>query len=64
MPIKGCDLKSLWNEEPVAILTAVQAFVVLLVTFGVDITKEQAGAILAFTAAVLGLITRRKVTPA
>lgn len=57
-------MKNLWNDEPVAVLGAVQAGVTLLVTFGVPISKEQAGAIATFTAAVLTVIARHKVTPA
>lgn len=56
-------MKTLWNREPVAILAVIQCAIVLLTTFGVSITKEQAGAIIAFSAAVLGLIARQKVTP-
>lgn len=56
-------MKNLWNREPVAILAVIQCAIVLLVAFGVNVTKEQAGAIIAFAAAVLGLIARQKVTP-
>lgn len=52
----------IWEEEPVAILGAVEAFVVLITTFGIDLTKQQAGAISLFSAAVLTVVARRKVT--
>ena len=64
-------LRDLWggltdriNGEPVAVLAVVQMGVALGVTFGLHLTLEQVGAITAFTAAVLGLIARQKVTPA
>ena len=57
-------LKFLFGQEPVLILGAVQAGIALFVSFGLGLEPEQTGAILAFTAAVLSLIARRKVTPA
>ena len=56
-------MKSLWNREPALILGVVQAILGLLLAFGVDLTSEQIGMILAVTAAVLALVTRTKVTP-
>lgn len=56
-------MSNLWNREPVMFLAVVQTGLALLLAFGVALTKEQVGAILAFTAAVLGLIVRRKVSP-
>jgi uncharacterized protein (DUF697 family) len=53
----------IWNREPVLFLTVVQTVVTLVVSFGLDLTAEQAGAIIATTAAVLGLIARTRVTP-
>jgi nitrate/nitrite transporter NarK len=64
-------LRDLWgglvdrvNGEPVAVLAVVQMAVALGVSFGLGLTSDQVGAITAFTAAVLGLIARQKVTPA
>jgi hypothetical protein len=54
---------SLWGREPAAILALIQAVIVLAVVFGLKLTTEQTGAILAVSAIVLGLITRSKVTP-
>jgi uncharacterized protein (DUF697 family) len=51
------------NREPALILAAVQAIVALVVSFGLDLTGEQVGSIVAVSAAVLGIIVRRKVTP-
>ena len=56
-------MKSLWNREPAAILAALQAIIAVAVSFGLDLSAEQVGGILAATAAVLGLITRSKVSP-
>jgi len=53
-----------FGREPVLILTAVQAALALAVAFGLDLSNEQTGAIIALSAAVLGVITRSKVTPA
>ncbi len=55
---------NLWNREPTMVLALVQGVIVLGVAFGLRLTPEQTGAILALTAVVLGLITRTQVTPA
>lgn len=57
------DTPNLWGREPALILAAVQAALALAVGFGLEVTAEQVALILAFTAAVLGLITRQQVTP-
>ena len=54
---------TLWGREPAMVLALVQAIIVLGVAFGLKLTPEQTGAILAVTAIVLGLITRSQVTP-
>lgn len=51
------------DREPALILAAVQSIIALIVAFGLDLSAEQVGAIVAVTAAVLGVITRSKVTP-
>lgn len=56
-------MSTLWGREPAVILSLVQAAIVLAVSFGLRLTPEQTGAILALTAVALGLITRTKVTP-
>lgn len=56
-------MQSLWNREPALVLAVVQTVLALLIAFGADLSAEQVGAILAVSAAVLGLITRQKVTP-
>ena len=54
---------NLWGREPAMVLALVQAVIVLGVAFGLKLSAEQTGAILAVTALVLGLITRSQVSP-
>jgi hypothetical protein len=54
---------NLWGREPAMVLAFVQAVIVLLVAFGLQLQPEQTAAILALTAILLGLITRSQVTP-
>jgi hypothetical protein len=54
----------MFGREPALIIGVVQALVALAVGFGLDITEEQVGLILAGVAAVLALVTRSQVTPA
>lgn len=56
-------MKSLWSREPAAILGALQAVIALAISFGLELSAEQVGAVVAATAAVLALITRSQVTP-
>jgi hypothetical protein len=56
-------VKNLWSREPAAILGALQAVIALALSFGLELSTEQVGAILAATAAVLGLVTRSRVSP-
>jgi hypothetical protein len=51
------------RSEPVAAQAVVQAGLALVCAFGAHLTVEQIGATLAFSAAVLGLITRQLVSP-
>lgn len=53
----------MFKREPAVIIGLVQAGLALVVSFGVDLTIEQTGAILAFAAGVLGFVTRSQVTP-
>lgn len=55
---------NLLDREPAMTLAVVQAIIVLAVSFGLELSTEQTAAILATTAAVLGWITRSKVSPA
>ena len=54
---------NLWKTEPALILAVIQAGLALGVAFGLKWTAEQVGMITAFTAAVLGLVTRSRVSP-
>lgn len=51
------------RKEPAIVAGVVQAVLGLLLAFGVDLSTEQTGAILAVTAAVLALFVRSQVTP-
>ncbi len=51
------------SNEPALILGAVQAAIALAIGFGIHISTEQMGLIMAFVAAVLAIILRQKVTP-
>lgn len=52
-----------FGREPAMILAAVQAVIALVTAFGLDLSGEQIGAIMAVSAAVLGVVTRQSVTP-
>ena len=54
---------TMFNREPALILAAIQALLAVAVGFGLDVTPEQVGLILAATAAVIGVITRSRVEP-
>jgi diacylglycerol kinase len=56
-------LQNLWGREPAMVLAFVQAIIVLAVAFGLQLTADQTGAIVAVTAIILGLLTRSQVTP-
>ena len=51
------------GREPVMFSALAAAIIYLLTEFGVPITDSQQAAIMAVTLAVLGLLTRSKVTP-
>lgn len=51
------------NKEPALILGALQAVLAVAVGFGLDITPEQFGLIMAAAAAIASVIVRQKVTP-
>lgn len=56
-------MKSLFNREPAAVLAAVQSALALMLAFGVKLSTEQVGTIVAVTSAILGLVVRSQVTP-
>lgn len=53
---------SLFNREPAVILGLVQSALALAIGFGLNLSTEQVGLILAFSAAVLAFVTRSQVT--
>ncbi len=55
-------MNNFWKAEPTMILAVLNSGIALLITFGVHLTVEQAGAIMAFSSTVLGLVTRSQVT--
>jgi hypothetical protein len=57
-------MSDLWGREPAAVVAFVQAVIALAVAFGLELTPEQVGAVVATTALALGLVTRSRVTPA
>lgn len=52
------------KTEPAVVVSLVAALIALAVSFGVNLTAEQTGAILAVVQIVAGLVIRSKVTPA
>lgn len=52
------------RREPALVTGAVGAVLALVVAFGFELSGEQTGAIMAVVTAVLGFVTRAKVTPA
>lgn len=51
------------KSEPVLVYGLVQALLGLGLAFGLKLSTEQVGAILAVTASALALLVRRAVTP-
>jgi hypothetical protein len=52
----------LWGREPAMVVAFIQATLVLGLAFGLSLTVDQMGAILAVVAIALGLLTRSQVT--
>lgn len=51
------------NREPALILGLVGALIALAVGFGLNVTQEQVGLIMAAVVALLSFLTRSQVTP-
>ena len=51
------------RNEPALVVAFVAAAIALGIAFGLELTAEQQGAITAFVVAVLGFVTRSKVSP-
>ncbi len=56
-------VKTIWGREPVLILAFIQAMIALLSVFVLHWNAEQTGVMMAFAAAILGLIARSQVSP-
>lgn len=54
---------TIFDREPVLFMAVIQAAIALGAAFGLNLDGVQVAALTAFSAAVLGLIARRKVTP-
>jgi len=57
------NLSNLWGREPALLLGLLQAAIALAVVFGLELPQGAEAAILAFSAALLAVITRSQVTP-
>jgi hypothetical protein len=56
-------MSRLLAREPVAVLGVLQALLAIAIAFGMTLTVEQEGLILAGSAAILALLARAYVTP-
>jgi hypothetical protein len=57
------DFSNILKNEPVLITGFIQAVLGLLLAFGISVSDEQVGAIMAATAILLALLARAFVTP-
>jgi membrane protein implicated in regulation of membrane protease activity len=53
----------MFGREPAVILGAIQAVLALGLSFGLQLTPEKMGAIMAAAAAIIALLVRRQVSP-
>lgn len=53
----------MFGREPALIIGAIQALIAVGIGFGLQVTPEQFGLIMAAVAAVLALVTRSQVSP-
>ena len=51
------------RREPALVSGLVSAVIALAVSFGLDWTAEQVGAVMAVVVAILAVVTRQQVTP-
>lgn len=54
-------MRRLLTAEPALLIGAIQATLALAVAFGLELSAEQVGAIVATTGAVMALVTRQAV---
>ena len=53
----------MWNKEPALIVGFVGAAIALGVSFGLPVSAEQVGFVMAFVTAGLAFVTRSQVSP-
>ncbi len=51
------------KSEPAAIAGAIEAILALVIAFGIKLSVDQVGAIMAVVTAVLAVLVRQSVTP-
>lgn len=54
---------NLLKSEPAAIAGAIEAVLALVIAFGIKLSVDQVGAIMAVVTAVLAVFVRQSVTP-
>lgn len=53
----------IWKREPVLLMGVIQTALELLVAFGLQLSAQQVGALVAASASVLSFLARRQVAP-
>lgn len=56
-------MSNLWGREPALIIGAISALIAVAMGFGLDISQEQFGLVMAAVSAVLSVVTRSQVSP-
>jgi hypothetical protein len=56
-------LSNLYGRQPVMLLALLQAGLAMLMGFGLHLTGDQVALVVAFSAALLGVLTQTQVTP-
>jgi hypothetical protein len=56
-------VKKLWDAEPAVLVSLVSAILSLGVSFGLQLSAEQTGAILTVFQLTAGVVTRSQVSP-
>lgn len=59
-------MKAIWERvlnEPIMVLAVLEAGLALAIGFGLNWTGEQVALVVAFSAALLGVVARSQVTP-
>ena len=62
--MKGNAMLDKIRSEPVLVTALIQAVLTLVVSFGLQLSADQIGAILACSGAVLAIVARSQVSPA